>query len=270
MSGRRLYISAIIPVHNGEQFLAGAVQNIIEQAYEPIEVIVVDDGSTDGTAEVARKLSEKIRYVVQPNRGPSAARNRGLQLACGDAVAFLDVDDRWAPGAINILARVLEQKPSVEIAQGLIQQMRWDGSRDRDGAPVFFKASEPYQFISIDSALYRRSVFDKVGPFDEDLWENEDTDWFFRAWECNVSKLVVEEVTLYYRFHGGNMSLAQVTPHHGLLRMLKRHLDRLKVRGAIGQVNLENIAGYIGGPPLRHPMEAITEKEFPIIRDVDA
>jgi glycosyltransferase involved in cell wall biosynthesis len=270
MSGPRPFISVIIPVHNGERFLAGAVQNVLDQAYEPLEVIVVDDGSTDGTAGVARTLPSSIRCLAQPNRGPSAARNRGLQVAAGDTVAFLDVDDRWSPCALTVLAPVLQLQPSVDIAQGLIRQMRWDGSYNQGGGLRFEAVSEPYQFINIGSALYRRSVFDKVGRFDENLRENEDTDWFLRAWECNVSKLVVNEVTLYYRLHDRNMSLAQVTPHQGLLRMIKRHLDRVKVRGAIGQVNLENIAGYIGGSPLRHPMETITEKEITIISDVEA
>ena len=88
-------LSVIMPVYNGAEFLAEAVASIVAQAYQPLEIIVVDDGSTDETATIVQSLGGEIRYLYQFNQGPAAARNAGLALAQGDLIAFLDVDDLW-------------------------------------------------------------------------------------------------------------------------------------------------------------------------------
>ena len=88
------YVSAIIPVYNGEHFLARVINNILSQQYHPLEIIVIDDGSTDNTAKIAQNYPD-IVYHYQENAGPSAARNRGIELAKGNVIAFLDVDDLW-------------------------------------------------------------------------------------------------------------------------------------------------------------------------------
>ena len=90
-------ISCIVPVYNGERYLAETLQSILGQRVGPLEVIVVDDGSTDGTAGVARRFGSAIRVLHQTNAGPAAARNLGLSEARGDFVAFLDADDLWKP-----------------------------------------------------------------------------------------------------------------------------------------------------------------------------
>ena len=88
-------ISCVIPVFNGERYLGEALESVLAQSYQPLEVIVVDDGSTDETAEVARRYGERVRYVWQPNAGETAARNLGLTAAHGEFIAFLDADDVW-------------------------------------------------------------------------------------------------------------------------------------------------------------------------------
>ncbi len=88
-------VSAIIPVYNGEAFLADAVKSILKQNYQPLEIIIVDDGSTDSTAQVGARFGDAVRYHYQSNAGPPAARNKGLQMARGNVITFLDVDDLW-------------------------------------------------------------------------------------------------------------------------------------------------------------------------------
>lgn len=222
-------ISVIIPVHNGERFLVEAVQNIQHQNYPALEIIVLDDGSTDKTAEIAAQYCSEIRYVCQSNQGPAAARNSGIKLAQGDIIAFLDVDDLWADGVLLNFADYLVRHPEVEIVQGLIQRMQLEQTTCDKHAAKFIPVFEPYQFINLGSALYRRSLFDKVGLFDESLWDNEDTDWFIRAWELNTTKTVLPQVMLFYRKHDRNMTLQQKElVYFGLLKVYKRRIDRAR------------------------------------------
>ena len=88
-------VSCIVPVFNGERYLAEALDSILAQTYRPVDLIVVDDGSTDGTAQVAAGYGERITYLYQENSGPAAARNKGIDAAQGEFVAFLDADDVW-------------------------------------------------------------------------------------------------------------------------------------------------------------------------------
>ena len=92
---RREFVSCIVAVYNGERYLGEALDSILTQTFRPAEIIVVDEGSTDGTASVAHHYGEQLRYVWQPNAGPAAARNLGLGLVQGEFVAFLDADDLW-------------------------------------------------------------------------------------------------------------------------------------------------------------------------------
>src|ERR1700722_11062092 len=92
-----LTVSCVIPVFNGERFLAEAIESVLAQSYETSEIIVVDDGSTDGTKTVAARFDQRVAYVEQSNAGPASARNHGIQRASGDFIAFLDSDDLWHP-----------------------------------------------------------------------------------------------------------------------------------------------------------------------------
>ncbi len=247
-------ISVIIPVYNGERFLESAMQNVLDQDYTPLELIVVDDGSTDATAQIAARWGDNIHYVFQPRRGPSAARNRGIRMAQGDIIAFLDVDDLWPRCTLQWQVAHLAAHQEIDIVQGLIVNMQLDVA-----APgpewVFVECSDPYQFINLGSAVYRTKVFDTVGLFDENLRENADFDWFLRAWENNVVKVVHDRVVLYYRLHTQNVTHEQRPPQLRIIAMFKRHLDRYRQQGrTLGDASphAANIATYIGTPPLRN------------------
>ncbi len=241
-------VSVIIPIYNGEMFLVEAIQNLKRQNYQRLEIIVVDDGSTDKTAEIAAQLHSEIRYVYQPNQGPAAARNHGIKLAQGEAIAFLDVDDLWADQILPEFIDYLIAHPDVEIAQGLIQQMQ----SEPDGTDTYsFKpVAEPYQFINLGSAIYRRAVFDKVGLFDPALHDNEDTDWFMRAWEQNICKVVIPKVMLLYRKHDRNMTIKQADLlYYGLLKVFKRHADRMRTQGTANSPRSTSWYVYQGHAP---------------------
>ena len=105
-------ISVIIPVFNGEEFLERAIQSVLDQDLQPDELIVVDDGSTDQTASIARRYP-KIKYIYQANQGPPAARNHGLEKAKGELIAFLDADDQWLPQKLSQQVAFLQSNPAI-------------------------------------------------------------------------------------------------------------------------------------------------------------
>lgn len=249
MENQQLSVSVVMPVYNGEKFLESAIHHVKSQNYYPIEIIVIDDGSTDNTAEVAAKFKDSIRYVYQENSGPAAARNQGIKIAKGDAIAFLDVDDLWSEDTLKIKANYLAEHPSVEIVQGLIQQIKIPETPEKNQAS-FEIVSKPYQFINLGSGIYRKSVFDKIGLLDETLNYAEDYDWFLRAWENNIYKVVLERVTLFYRKHDNNMTEGKQLVELGFVKIFKKHLDRCRKKGKFTRSpELPALPEYIGVAP---------------------
>ncbi len=222
MGPDRFYVSVVIPVYNGKCFLAEAVQSIRQQNYQPLEIIVVDDGSTDGSAEIAAGLD--VRYFYQPNSGLPAARNKGLQMSRGDVITYLDVDDLWSDNKLRLQLEHLRRDPSAEIVLGHTQLVQVVGFGE--GKHKNKEWSAPTLAMSMGCASFRRSVFDKVGLFDERQRYCDDLDWFMRARELGICILVHPEVALYYRRHQGNMTNQIELGNYHMLRMLKKSLER--------------------------------------------
>jgi glycosyltransferase involved in cell wall biosynthesis len=189
-----------------------------------MEIIIVDDGSTDETAELVPTLGQDIRYTFQTNSGPGAARNTGLTMAQGDLITFLDVDDLWPPEKLHTQVRYLKDDPSVDVVLGKTQFIRLPGANDIDMQPD--GPDNTMVNVYLGSGVFRRSVFDKVGQFDETLRYSEDHDWFLRARERNISIRIIETVTLYYRLHASNMTRDKNAQDLLLTKVLKMSLDR--------------------------------------------
>jgi glycosyltransferase involved in cell wall biosynthesis len=219
-------VSVIIPVYNGEFFLANAIQTVKNQNYSALEIIVVDDGSTDATADIAAQFNNEIQYLYQSNQGPAAARNRAIEVAQGDIYAFMDVDDAWVPGAFEQLLKTLIFSPTTDIVRGLIQEEAIVGHNLDNTDPSI--RSGNYYGVNLGSALFRKSVFHTVGPFDPSLAQAEDLDWFIRAWEKQIEKIDVDTVFLIYQKHGNNITRARNMVVSGCLHAYKRHIDRLR------------------------------------------
>ena len=182
-------------------------------------------------------------------------------MATGDVIAFLDVDDLWSDNKLHLQVDYLAKHPEVGIVQGLIQQMEWDRQdqekNETNSKQLQFKiSSEPYQFLNLGSAVYRQSVFEKVGLFDENLWDNEDTDWYISAWKANIKKVVLPEVMMYYRLHDRNMVLEQKDlVYFGLIKIMKKHMDIARKAGGLChlQGTLPPLWGYLGSTPRKKP-----------------
>jgi glycosyltransferase involved in cell wall biosynthesis len=180
------HITVIIPTYNRSQFVVEAVESVLSQTYPDFEVIVVDDGSTDDTVAVLRRFEGRIRLVRQENRGPAAARNRGLSEASGEFIAFLDSDDLWDKRKLERQVSFLEDHPSelicytdeIWIRRGVRvnprkRHAKWDG--------WIFEKCLPLCIISPSSVMMRRPFFELVGTFDEDFPVCEDYELWLRA-----------------------------------------------------------------------------------------
>lgn len=215
-------ISSIIPTFNSKQFLSDAVESILRQNYHPMEIIIVDDGSTDGTAKLQNSFGKQIRYIYQENRGPASARNTGIAAANGLFLAFLDSDDVWPSNKLNKKIDALVQDPNLDIVIGRTKCFE-------SGSELSNKIiTEQSAVISVQlgSALFRKSVFDRVGLFNDQLRYSEDQDWFLRAREKGINMLVMDEITLYHRRHKLNMTGNPDAVGYQLTTVLKKSLDR--------------------------------------------
>ena len=223
-------VSVVIPVFNGEKLLREAVESVreavhvLDQKYSPVEIIIVDDGSTDGTAGVAQSFTDAVRYVHQTNQGPAAARNRGIEQAQGNLIAFADADDLWPANKLELQLPYLLRDSATDIVLGRIQQVLL--SETGSGQTQAQEFAEPAFSVNLGSAVIRKSVFERVGLFDETMRYSEDVDWFMRAREAGVAIVTIDAVTLFYRQHEQNMTRGKSTSELNVLKALKKSLDR--------------------------------------------
>lgn len=213
-------IAVITPVRNGMPYLREAITCIKSQQYAALETIVVDDGSTDGSGAFARSVG--CRVLETPGIGPAAARNAGIGASESDLLLFLDADDLLGTFALRFSVDALLGAPDAGFAQGCIRNFtaRPDGTIN-----VFTK---PYRFINLGSGLWRRSVFETVGLFDESLRLGEDQDFFMRCWERDIRRVLVDCVMLYYRRHAGNMTRGLSGTDFGLMRVYHKRIERIR------------------------------------------
>lgn len=215
-------VSVIIPVHDGEKFIEEAIENVLSQNYPAIEIIIINDGSTDNSGEIIRNLETDVRYFERGNAGPAAARNEGIKDASGKYIAFLDVDDLWPENNLKLLVHELEKSPDVDVIRGYAQLFR---DKKQGGKEYLGNPKESYRFY-IGAGLYRSDVFSEVGLFDPTLLFGEDTDWYNRSVEKNISTKWLDEITLFVRRHGGNMTEGKNIVELNKLKTIKRAIDR--------------------------------------------
>lgn len=217
--------SVIIPCFNQGRYLAEAVNSVLNQSCVPAEIIVIDDGSTDETADVAASFGNKIEYVYQQNAGLGAARNAGIKKAKGDLIAFSDSDDYWSLDKLEKQVGFLHGAPNVDMVFGKCRQfispeLPDDKKRTLRGDGTILNA------IFAGSMLARRAVFDKAGFFATHLQVGEFIDWFARAKAAGATHVTMDDVFVHRRMHGENMSLRMKAHQGDYLAILKASLDR--------------------------------------------
>lgn len=206
-------VSVIITCFNGEKYIAQAIESVLSQTYQPFEIIVVDDGSTDGSEEVASAYAD-VLLVRQENKGISAARNRGHLASRGDLVVFLDHDDRLLPNALRVGVQSLGSHPECGFVYGLCQLITFDGSplpsASLQAANYTVNACYELQLagkslVPPSTAMFRRSVFEEVGGYNLYVDRAQDYDLYLRISRSHPiychNNVVVE-----YRLHSANRS----------------------------------------------------------------
>ncbi len=224
-------VSVIIPVYNGERYLAEAVESALGQSHAPAEVIVVDDGSTDASAEAARRFSEHVRYEWQAHAGIGAARNRGTELARGELLAFLDADDRWPTGKLARQLEVLRLDPDLGMVFGHVRQLH-DGPEWEMG--IAQQSSSPSELVPgylPGTLLIRRETFTRVGRFRTDCKVGEFIDWYARAQELRLRSMCLPDLMLWRRIHRANQGILQRASVNDYAKIMKASLDRRRAAG---------------------------------------
>ena len=219
-------ISCVVPVFNGERFLTEALESIFAQTYRPIEVLVVDDGSTDGTADVLARFADRIEVIRQENAGPAASRNRGLAAATGAFVAFQDADDIWLPEKLELQMECLAAQPEAALCTCLIQNF-WVPELSGEAEQLRATEHARPRVASWQGVLAKREVFGEVGNMDSEIPQNDAREWMHRARTMGVGIAHVDKVLVQRRVHPDNWSR-----HRGklepelVLRLAERALAR--------------------------------------------
>jgi len=178
--------TVIIPTYNRVEILDSAIQSVLSQSFQDYEILIVDDGSTDDTADAVRQYGEKIRYIYQENQGPGAARNKGISVATGEYVVFLDSDDLWFPWSLSIFSSVIDDYPSPSFISGEIIEFRdsvelqrvHQATRDVQVYKDYLSSSVDNVWIPMGTVAIKRSVFiggihflqENLNGEDSDLW----------------------------------------------------------------------------------------------------
>lgn len=225
-------ISCIVPTLNYGRFLKEAVDSIRAQTYRPIEIMVVDAGSTDDTRAVALAYGEAVRYYYCPTEAPPETRNVGIGLARGEFIAFLDADDRWHPEKLARQMARFEARPELGYCLTHIQAFWDDSLREEAARRKDHPRLQPIPGYATPTLLARRELFDTVGLLNPALRSADAVDWFLRAAELAVPMEVLPDVLVDRRFHGSNFTRRDIpAQRREWVRFIKAHLDRR--RGAI-------------------------------------
>ena len=246
-------ISVVIPSYNHGHFLGEAIASVLAQDYPRIDVVVVNDGSSDDTAAVTARFPE-VRYVEQPNRGLAAARNAGLALCRGELVVFLDADDRLLPCALDTGMRAIAAHPEAGFAAGYSRFIARDGTVMPTGQPPRAAGEDPYLHLlrrnrirNPAMVMFRRDVVAAAGGFSPGIDACADYDLYLRI---SRDRPVVfhDEVVADYRKHGGNMSDNSALMLRQLRRVMRRQRPYLvdQARRQAFREGLRNIHTYYG------------------------
>jgi glycosyltransferase involved in cell wall biosynthesis len=218
-------VSTIVPVFNNAAFLGEALRSILGQTRPSDQIIVVDDGSTDESAVVARSFMPALTLVSQVNKGIGAARNAGLAAATGEVIGFLDADDLWPIDSLRARLTMLEADDALDAVYGLVEHFISptldDAARASLHCPVGQMAA---RFAG--AMLVRRRAFERLGVFDPELKVGEMVDWAARLKDSGAAVGAVDTVVMRRRIHDANTTTRGRPLYGDYLRVLKASLKR--------------------------------------------
>lgn len=221
-------VSVILPVYNGEKYIKDAIESVLRQTYQDYELIVVDDGSTDSSSEIAQQY-DCIVCLNEENQGVSTARNKGVSVSSGEYISFIDADDIWDKDKLLIQVRYMDDNPEIGytitkhklvLSEGMFTKPAWVREEHLQ--------SEMAAYIP-SALIVRKYVFQYVGGFDENRILGEDSDWFMRAQDLAINRHVLDQNLLVKRVYDNCLSSDTVQVQKELLKIIgESHKRRSK------------------------------------------
>ena len=262
-------ISVVIPSYNRIEFLKRSIDSVINQTKKPLEIIVVDDGSTDGTETMIKSDYDFVKFIKQKNKGVSAARNIGIKVSIGEWICFLDSDDEWKKDKLEKQINAMKSNPGYKffhsneiwIKNGLrINQKK---KHKKYGGDIFDKCLDMCR-ISPSSVMIDKTVFDEVGNFNEDLVVCEDYELWLRICDKYRVFFIDEPLIIKYGGHQGQLSysIESIENHRikALEYLILENLNRKNKRHAI-QMLLSKLNIYLKGLVKRRKNDEIAVYE---------
>lgn len=216
-------VSIIIPTHNGQQYLASAIESILMQSYTNYEILVIDNGSTDATGDIARSFPQ-VQYLYSEIADLAAARRCGVTLAHGEYIAFLDQDDLWTPDKLLKQVQFLETHPDYGAVIGLQQMYLEPGHAKPHWLKQLFLEKPQYAYLP-SALLVRRSTFSITDNFNTAFSLASDVAWFLKAQHKGIQIGILDEVVVLRRIHDHNMSNKHISLQKEILSALKHSLE---------------------------------------------
>lgn len=203
-------VTVVMPAYNAAQYLPETIESVLAQTFDNFELFIIDNGSTDSTAEVAYQYSQKDKRVqlfsLENPKGVSVTRNKGIQLATGNVIAFIDADDQWLPNKLTSHIEHLNQDTNLGVSFGRVEFLSPDGKPTRQFCSSHLSDIQPQHFlyenptITVSNLVVRREVFEQVGGFEESMRYSEDMEWLLRVACSNRWKIEgLNEVLTRYR-----------------------------------------------------------------------
>jgi len=212
-------------MHNAKRYVGEAIESALADPWEPKELIVVDDGSTDDGAKVVRRIGARVRLITQENQGTAGARNTAIRSSTGEFFAFLDADDLWPKGRLTLLMEALLSDPELEAVFGRTSQFL-SPDLPLESRRALYCPEEPVDADLVCAMAIRRAAFEAVGAFSPELQVGVDMDWILRAKEIRLRVGRIPQVVLKRRIHSGNKGIVKRQHFNERLHILKRALDR--------------------------------------------
>jgi glycosyltransferase involved in cell wall biosynthesis len=229
-------ISVIIAAYNNGQYLPEAIHSVLTQDYPEIELIVVDDGSTDDTRAVLAAYGDQLRCHYQDNAGIASARNAGYRRSCGEFIAFLDSDDIYTAGRLKLQMAAFLEAPALECVQGYMEQFISPELPAEFASKIRGETDRVLPAPMAGTMLIKRAAYERVGHWDTNFNIGVEMDWHVRLQEAGVTCRMLEQVLLRRRIHRHNTNLRCANEQSERLHVLKKMLDRRRaLRAAVKQ-----------------------------------
>jgi glycosyltransferase involved in cell wall biosynthesis len=223
-------VSVIIPTFNGRRYLRETLESVFAQTYRALEVIVVDDGSTDSTAAVVAAFGSRVAFIRQERSGHPAARNRGVRASAGEFLSFLDHDDLWAPAKTASQMECFREDPQLDLVFGHIQNFFSPELKEEEKTRLSVPL-HPLPGLLQGAMLARRTSFLAVGAFSEEREMGDFLDWYGRAMILNSKSHMQPDTVLRRRIHASNYQRTHGHLRQQYLPALKKLLDRRRAAG---------------------------------------